>query len=393
MKKNFIIFISLLLNFNTIALAVSNSQRSYKSNLDIEKLNEMEQQMDLYNRMGLFGKLNSKEQEYIFIIAFYNNLRLYEEDPKKRYSIIIELFDNKKNDLLKKFKDLKLETFNNNSPWKTQIEKINYQISKIPGTKPLERSLILNIWLYRSGLCPFVRFAFDKWYEIDINSGKIIEELADLSTTYFYRLIPIKEEFDPQLKIGAGAYSNVYRSENGKTIYKVPRNLASSKFASYHEYKSSIYAQQTELAPYLPKLINFDEVTGMIEREFINGISGAELLKNLSCKDFPYDLNQIKEIYDAADLIFKRDRINFDIHPGNMMWSYYHKKWFLVDLGPMPEIGSDYFPRGNFNEYFKKIWLDRCRLMIEVPIRSLDIQSSNDFKNFKIPSEIFNIGL
>ena len=98
--------------------------------------------------------------------------------------------------------------------------------------------------------------------------------------------------------------------------------------------------------------------------------------------------------YNIACAIYDTEGINFDIHPGNFIWSKSKKQWFLVDLGPMPRIGADYFPRKNFQEYFQKIWLDLHGLMITVPIRSLDIQMNpeqfSDIVSF-ISSNIENI--
>lgn len=333
---------------------------------------------DLYNRLSLFGEfLNPNQKRYFLLIALYNDLRLFEPDPEKRLVYIKELCIST---------HLLWENFNckqflpiNKDNWQEQIIQANRTLSWIPGTKPLERSFVLNRWLVDKGLCPLVHFAFDQWYEIgqlgDEENKIVLANLADLSTTFLYRLIsvPVPETFVNNSLIGGGAYSNVYRSNDDQVVFKVPKNMASYHFASEEEYQASRFAETTYLNPYIPKTLSFDPQTKIIQREFVVGVSGFELLQDPDFRSFPYAIEDIKAIYHAACNIYRTTGVNFDIHPGNIMWSIIKNNWILVDLGPMPSIGAEYFPRDSFEDYFQKIWLDLNDLMINVPIRSLDI--------------------
>jgi hypothetical protein len=333
--------------------------------------------MGLFDRMALFGTLTQQQKEHLLLVTLYNDLRLIEDDQVARSNRIKLLFSSEKNSISKKFGNLRIDLRITKDNWCEQISKANEVLLNVSGTKPFERAFALNTWLIRSGLCPLVHFAFDQWYEFGVPSETerpIIESVADMSTTYLYRLIPVSESFVTNQKIGDGAYSNVYRSNNGKTIYKVPKNLAALCFASHDEYVASLFAAETGLAPFLPKLISYDPRFGIIQREYIEGPTGSDMLKGQSGPDVVRELDQIETIYRVASGIFHETGTNFDIHPGNMIWSEKRNRWFLVDLGLMPKIGAEYFPREHFRDYFQKIWLDRHRLMKDVPIRSLDIK-------------------
>jgi len=201
----------------------------------------------------------------------------------------------------------------------------------------------------------------------------IADDLADLSTTFLYRLVPMEQDSVAGTRMGTGAYSHVYLCDNG-TVLKVPRNLAARAFASHDEHVASLYAASSSLAPFIPKHFGYEEDTGIIRREFVPGTMGIDLLATSTFREAPFALDQLEHVYKVACDIHRADGINFDIHPGNIKWNADAGRWMLVDLGPMPTIGADYFPRDGFARYFQKIWLDLHHLMKVVPIRSLDIE-------------------
>lgn len=348
--------------------------------------------LDLYSKLALFGKvLTSDQQQTIVLTATYNDLRFYENDSEERCKIVQTMWKDITTKLTFHLEKINFIPTQNN--WQDQILIVVKELSRIPGTKPLERSILLNMWLSKAGLCPLVRFAFDQWYEIypyhETYALKLIENLADLSTTFLYRLIKIENREIGGEKIGHGAYSNVFLNMDKQSIIKVPKNLASQSFAADEEYLASLYIENSSLSQYVPHLLYYDREKKVLERQYIRGKTGFELLKEEGqLLNSPKVIKQLKEIYDEACKIYYKDSINFDIHPGNLIWSEDFQKWFLVDLGPMPEIGAEYFPRENFENYFQKIWLDLLFLMTAVPIRSLDIEIHND-KLEMLRKEIF----
>ena len=48
------------------------------------------------------------------------------------------------------------------------------------------------------------------------------------------------------------------------------------------------------------------------------------------------------------------------------------RKWFFIDTGTIPQIGSEYYDFSTFNDYFINIWQKRKENMKNIPIRSLD---------------------
>ena len=371
------IFLSLFI-FLTQDLASSMKENQVEyDEIKVQKNFIPLRESDLYESMSLFGKFLTREQrKNILITTIYNDLRLYEDDPQKRCDLVKSIWENINKKSIH-YLD-KIDIYPSKHNWRDQIIFISKELSKIPGTKPLERSILLNIWLCKSGLCPLVRFAFDQWYEIDQsnkeNSLKIIEHLVDLSTNFLYRLVTIDVEDFGGDRIGSVAYSNVFYIKETQSVIKVPKNLASQDFAADQEYLASLYITKTNLNKYVPELLSYRKDKKVIERQYIKGKTGFELLtEKKELFDLQNVITQLREIYKESCYIYEKDGINFDIHPGNMIWSDEQKQWFLVDLGPMPQIGAEYFPRDSFENYFQKIWLDLPRLMVEVPIRSLDI--------------------
>ena len=261
--------------------------------------------------------------------------------------------------------------------WREGIIVGSEQLLTTPGFKPWERAAALNVWLAEEGMCPLVHFAFERWFEIGSYGrplpADIVDDLADLGTTFLYRLVPVEQGAVTGTRMGTGAYSHVYLCDDG-TVLKVPRNLAARAFANHDEHMASLYAASSRLASFIPKHFGYQEDTGIIRREFVPGTMGVDLLITPEFRDAPFALGQLEHVYKVACAIYQADGINFDIHPGNIKWNADAKRWVLVDLGPMPVIGADYFPRDDFARYFQKIWLDLHNLMKTVPIRSLDIE-------------------
>lgn len=49
-----------------------------------------------------------------------------------------------------------------------------------------------------------------------------------------------------------------------------------------------------------------------------------------------------------------------DVHPGNFVWEPNLKRWFFIDLGLIPYIGSDYYYKwDSFEKYYQHVWETR----------------------------------
>jgi len=240
------------------------------------------------------------------------------------------------------------------------------------------QSVVRNLILFSNGFCPLLNFAFGAWLWEDFSQQRIVD-LIELSTTYLYRLAPLQS--NPQYKsgkiYGEGAYCFVVEhksSPNSSNIVcKAPKNLAAELFVNQQEARVLQYLSLTPLSPYIPKFLKYDQHTGALFRTYLEGVSGHKLLATPFFSEQVESIENLKKIYhlfrDQANLL----EICFDIHPSNFIWSENLKSWFLIDLGPMPKIGSDYFPFDSFELYFKKIWMERYERMEKEPIRSVDL--------------------
>lgn len=335
--------------------------------------------LDLFDRLALYSEIRPDQQAELLLATVYNDLRLVADEPAVRYRRALQMLRDMREEHSHTAGKLAVNLPVSRPDWRGAVVAASEQLLAVPGFKPYERSIALNLWLTGAGLCPLVHYAFDRWFEIGSYgrtvSADVVDDLADLSTTFLFRLVPVQQAPTSLPRVGTGAYSHVYRSADGKTIFKVPRNLASRSFASHDEHVASGYAKRSGLAAFIPEHLGFDPATSIIQREFIPGTEGVELLTRADFREVPFGLDQLEQIYETACEIYRKDGINFDIHPGNMRWSDEGQRWVLVDLGPMPTIGADYFPRGSFSKYLQKVWLDLHHLMATVPIRSLDIET------------------
>lgn len=328
--------------------------------------------MNLYDKMALFRDIGDKNKKLLFFVSIYNDMRFLESDKFTRFESIKKLID-KYPGLIYPLNEGHWLLPITETNWKKSIFEANKKLAAMPEINLLMKSFILNRWLSFHGLCPFVHYAFSKW--VDIRNISTVIDLAELSTTYLYKLIANEFSFSENSGefIGEGAYGKVYLTKDKKSILKYPKNMAALKFM--HNLEISVYDISIDLPliKYLAPIISFDVRNSIIEKKYIEGVSGWELLENESFRKNPYGVKQLKEIYKEACGIYFRKKINIDIHPGNFQWNHIESKWYLIDYGSMPEIGADYFPRDSFENYFKKIWLDLHQLIKDEPIRSLDI--------------------
>ena len=300
-KITYFLAIFSMIAIHSLVLGMKTDLEEPQNKRSLFSVKQFAPAMDLYDRMALFGSLFTKqERESILLATLYNDLRLFEDCPQKRHKIMKKLLDPLTNDFKNKVKKITLVKPNKEN-WQSQIVGASHQLLQIPGTKPLDRSFALNIWLYQSGLCPLVHFSFDQWYDLNLpgagHGERMVEALSDLSTTFLYRLMPVTEPVITDQKIGSGAYSNVYLSENGKSIYKIPRNVASFRFAAHEEYLASLHALKTGLARYMPNLLSYKEEEGILEREFIKGTTGFDLLAEN--REFFNDSQILQQIEDV----------------------------------------------------------------------------------------------
>ncbi|MBP9758997.1 hypothetical protein KBD45_04845 [Candidatus Dojkabacteria bacterium] len=237
-----------------------------------------------------------------------------------------------------------------------------------------QRQLIFNLILVRNGLIPCMFFLFNKQYSLRPNT---IGNIFEISLHYFTKLIHTetmnKDILSTSKLIGKGASNLVYLDEIQNLIYKVPNNFLTFKYINKLEYEINKMYIKTKLKEFVNINLKYLNKTHVLSANYYRGESGHELLiKN----EFQYSsemINSLRDFYKIYTSLTHKIKIKLDIHPGNFIWNKEKLTWVLIDFGPIPEIGSNYFPLDSFDKYLKRVWLDRPKLMKEVPIRSVDL--------------------
>ena len=193
-------------------------------------------------------------------------------------------------------------------------------------------------------------------------------ELAELSITYLYRLVPMENVAD-SAPCGKGAYGVIAHVHDG-TVAKIPMNYAAFLFANEEEWEVFQLLKDTELAEHIPFPISFDPHSKKLVREYIPGMTGHELL--LCDQMEQTKIDSLREVFSRIQRIQSLYDVRLDLHPANFVWNTEKSRWFFFDLGVVPHIGFDYYP-DQFDAYYEKIWKERLDRMVKYPIRSVEL--------------------
>ena len=234
---------------------------------------------------------------------------------------------------------------------------------------PFFRAEFVNYLLRIHDICPMLNYAFDGWYYSpkDFDPRRIIE-LAELSISYLYRIVPL-EDASSDAPCGMGAYGVIEQTSDG-AVAKIPMNYAAFLFANEEEWKIFQILKDTELAKNIPSPIAFDESSKKLVREYIPGMTGHELLVRGQMDEVK--IASLQKVFSRIRRVQAGYRIFLDIHPANFVWNEENSQWYFFDLGSVPHIGSDYYP-DSFDAYYEKVWKERLDRMVRYPIRSVEL--------------------
>ncbi len=330
---------------------------------------------NLFSRLSIFGELSAKAKLDILKVSCRNNFR-YLRYPNQSQKLILKqvLSANRLQDIT---------LFEKMGKIHATVTKENYlkkilEIQRIARTIQLDRwesSVMLNIWLAYNNLCPFLRFAFNRWYDISQSSDRsTVLSLIEFSAIYLYRLAVIDKKVGVHsIHFADGSHNSLFLTKETEQIKKVPKSVGAIYFINDQEVKITNTLLRSELKKYIPHLLSYDETTKVITRQYINGETGHKLLRTNFFDRNTSAIEDLKEFFRLYKKVARRLKINLDIHPGNFVWSKEKHQWFLIDTGPIPLIGSGYFPLSSFKRYFQKIWTERHKRMREIPIRSVNL--------------------
>ena len=145
--------------------------------------------------------------------------------------------------------------------------------------------------------------------------------------------------------------------------------IKSLKFLADQEFFAYEHFRITALKEFLISKMCYEQQNATLIHPFIAGKTGEDYLFN----DIPLTDKQLKYLEHFYHLYKNSGSpLKLDLHPGNFVWSEAEEKWYFIDTGTIPQIGSDYYDYPNFKDYFINIWQKRRENMQNIPIRSLD---------------------
>lgn len=334
----------------------------------------------LFARMLIFGELDEKTKLLIFKVACKNNFRYLKTPDEKQKIALKNILNTKfleeitfKNGYVEEVNKIFTKSLQKNNYWKI-IPEVEFFLKSL-ALDEWTSSVVLNIWLVKKNLCPFLRFAFGKWQKISQTDAKSsILSIAELSTEYLYRLatLEIRHETKNGIHITNGAHNTLFLIEN-VMVKKVPISLGAMRFVNDQEAKTTKRLLKSGLKEYIPHIISYDTDTKVIVRQYIKGKTGHKLLESDFFRRNTNAISDLKRFFRIYKTVREDLKINLDIHPGNFVWDDHKQKWFFVDTGQIPFVGSDYFPLSSFKKYFQKIWKERYFRIRTIPIRSIDL--------------------
>lgn len=337
---------------------------------------------DLFFYLSIFGKLNEKVKLHIFKVSCRNNFRHLRSPTQSQVQELncilgtdtiqkLAVFDKTIEEINAKITRTNLDSSN----YSKKILEIDTLLQTIQPSNKWMASTILNVWLIQNNLCPFLRFAFNQWYNISQNNTRsVIPSLVELSTMYLYRLASTKDLISIHgIHFADGAHNSLFLLEETKRIKKIPRSIGAKYFINDQEVKTTKLLLKTTLKDYIPRLVSYNKTTKVITRQYIKGSTGHKLLTSNFFNNNKRAIKDLKRFFRHYKGIRKKFKINLDIHPGNFIWSGKERRWFFVDTGPIPFIGSEYFPLDSFENYFQKVWIERHQRIKDTPTRSVNL--------------------
>ncbi|MBO7053232.1 MAG: hypothetical protein J6W27_02240 [Alphaproteobacteria bacterium] len=233
------------------------------------------------------------------------------------------------------------------------------------------KTLKLNTILFNNHLCPLVCYAFGKW-QIDSNiAPTLFYNILELTVMSLYRVVPhTAPQVEGNLLNDTGGIFDIYKTYDNKLVRKTPKSYAAFSFLAQQEFESyKFFSQNSELLEYLPDVYTLDTQNMVLSHSFIKGDSGDYMLMN---NKLITDV-QKRDLAKFYDIYLKNPEMRFlDIHPGNFIWNTEQNRWLFIDMGLIPYIGSEYYKKSCFNEYYHDVWETRLWQIAHIPIRSFD---------------------
>ncbi|MEV0774051.1 hypothetical protein [Nocardia salmonicida] len=232
-----------------------------------------------------------------------------------------------------------------------------------------EKQLGLALDMHEHGLAPVLTYAFNLWIATAADPKTVGRRLAELTVMGLYRLAEAQKPPPDTTRIGSGSAADVIRT--GGQVCKYPRNYAAREVLLPLEYANYQILAQTCLSDRIPTDADFDPGTRTLSHDYVPGDDGESILRSGS----PPNLQQqsdLRSLHAALLRELPAHRLILDLHPGNFVWNRASARWVLVDIGPIPVVGSEEYATEDFTAYYAHTWQNRLTREREEPIRSID---------------------
>jgi hypothetical protein len=251
----------------------------------------------------------------------------------------------------------------------TLLADLGAAVTAVPPSA--ERQLGLAVALHSLGLPPMLTYAFNDWQLQARSSLELGRQLGELAVMGLYRLVDkpaATSATGPAL--ASGAIADIVRSSANR-VTKVPKNYAAHAVLLPAEYENFGRLAGAGLGDRIPRRARFDAATASLSRSYVQGPDGEAVLREQR-ELSPHQRADLATLYDRLQETMSNAALVLDLHPGNFIWDKEFQRWLLVDLGPIPVIGSSEYIGSSFENYYRHTWLNRrWREQVE-PVRSLD---------------------
>lgn len=340
---------------------------------------------ELFRRTSIFGRLPPATRLRILGVAARNDLRGVVESTPAQRQVLASLGDaatesadlhGRVTEIVARLVDARtvaeqaqlLHDANQSHTWWARLPSVaNWVYGTV--TEPWSRMFVLSSVLALAGHIPLTGFAFGRWHLPTYPVTQEWADLIELATCYLYRLVPTTVLLGVRNEVGRGAYCIVER--HGDIAVKTPLNLAAPAFMLRQEALLLQELSRTPAGHFLPRLGAFDEKVPRLSRQFIAGPTGHDVLQSGGLT--PLQTSELRRAYDGLSGALGDGCQTLDLHPSNFVWHENELRWVLVDAGPVPRIGFDYYDLDSFDSYLRDVWSRRLERMQDEPIRSIDL--------------------
>ncbi|MCR5803680.1 MAG: hypothetical protein K6G47_05420 [Clostridia bacterium] len=220
------------------------------------------------------------------------------------------------------------------------------------------------------GKCPLVYYAFGKHLCFD---SSIEPNLLEMSLMYLFRYESVRYDIPSgYVRISSsGSNCEIYKNTQLNKVCKIAKNFGSRHYLIEQEFENAMILGETDLSCYIPKHYEYNRAKGWLFHENIQGETAAGLLRKGRLPLGAYE--QLESFYSCY-MNRRNKEIILDIHPENFVWNYETERLYLIDLGSIPKIGSEYYEYDLFEDYFSNIFLRWEDNIKKYPIRSMDLE-------------------